>query len=211
MSKSIRVVIADDHELVLAGLRALLEAEPDITLQATAIDGKGLLDAVKRFQPDVVISDIHMPHMDTQTSLPKIRKISPETLVLFLTAYNDGQTLQSALTAGAEGLLLKTAPPEQTIQAIRQVMAGQVIFPAAARRWLLRAAPKPPISLSERELEILTHVAKGWTNARVAKCLNISQNTVKFHLQKIYQQLGVNNRVQASRWYHDNKAEGSRE
>lgn len=205
MSKSIRVVIADDHELVLGGLRALVEAEPDITLQATATNGKQLLNAIKRFQPDVIISDIHMPHMNQSTTLPKIRQISPQTRVLFLTAYNDGQTLQSALRAGAEGLLLKTASPEQTIQAIRQVMAGQVIFPAAARRWLLKATPDPPISLSDRELEILGHVAKGWTNSRVAKHLNLSQNTVKFHLQKIYQQLKVNNRVQASRWYHENK------
>ncbi len=210
MSNSIRVVIADDHPFVLAGLRALLEAEPDIILQATATNGKGLLDTIKRFQPDVVISDIHMPHMNELTILPEIRKISPQTRILFLTAYNDGQTLQSALKAGAEGLLLKTALPEQTIQAIRQVMAGQVIFPAAARRWLLRATPPPPISLSDRELEILVHVAKGWTNARVANHLNVSQNTVKFHLQKIYQQLKVNNRVQATRWYHENKGAGSR-
>ena len=106
--------------------------------------------------------------------------------------------------AGADGLLLKTARPEQTIQAIRQVMAGQVIFPAAARRWLNKRTPKEAISLSDREIEVLVHVAKGLTNARVAKTLSISENTVKFHLQKIYQQLKVSNRTQASRWYHEN-------
>ncbi|MGB0385701.1 MAG: response regulator [Ardenticatenaceae bacterium] len=204
MSNSIGVVVADDHALVLAGLRSLLAAEPDISLLATATDGERLLDAVERFTPDVVISDVHMPYMDGLTSLPKIRKINPQTRVLFLTAFNDGQTLQTVLAAGADGLLLKTAPPEQTIQAIRQVMAGQLIFPAAARRWLLRAAPKEAISLSDRELEVLAHVAKGWTNLRVAKSLSISENTVKFHLQNIYQRLGVSNRTQASRWYHEN-------
>jgi len=204
MSKTIRVVVADDHALVLAGLRSLLAAEPDISLLATATDGERLLDAVERFKPDVVISDIHMPYMDGLTSLPKIREINPQTRVLFLTAFNDGQTLQTVLTAGADGLLLKTAPPEQTIQAIRQVMAGQVIFPAAARRWLLKATLKETISLSNREVEVLAHVAKGLTNARVAKNLNITENTVKFHLQNIYQRLKVSNRTQASRWYHEN-------
>jgi DNA-binding NarL/FixJ family response regulator len=204
MNKPIRVVVADDHALVLAGLRSLLAAEPDITLLATATDGERLLDAVRRFEPDVVISDIQMPYMDGLASLEQIRQINPQTRVLLITAFNDGQTVQTVLAAGADGLLLKTAPPEQTIQAIRQVMAGQLIFPAAARRWLSRATPKAPIPLSGRELEVLAEVAKGLTNAEAARRLNISENTVKFHLQNIYQRLHVSNRTEASRWHHTN-------
>jgi DNA-binding NarL/FixJ family response regulator len=204
MSKSIRVVMADDHALVLAGLRSLLAAEPDITLLATATDGERLLDAVRRFDPDVVISDIQMPYMDGITSLEHIRQINPQTRVLLITAFNDAQTVQTVLAAGADGLLLKTAPPEQTIEAIRQVMAGQLIFPAAARRWLSRAKPKASIPLSGRELEVLTEVAKGLTNAEAARRLNITENTVKFHLQNIYQRLQVSNRTEASRWHHNN-------
>jgi DNA-binding NarL/FixJ family response regulator len=201
----IQVVIADDHALVLEGLRSLLTAEPDINVIATATDGERLLEAVGRFQPDVVISDIQMPYLDGFHCLPQIRRLSPQTHVLFLTAYTDGQTIQSALAAGADGLLLKTAPPEQTVQAIRQVMAGQMVFPAAARRWLGMEREETAVTLSERENEVLTLVAEGLTNDQVARQLHVSANTVKFHLKNIYEQLNVTNRTEASRWYLKNQ------
>lgn len=206
MSKKtpIQVVIADDHALVLEGLRSLLTAESDINVIATATDGERLLEAVGRFQPDVVISDIQMPYLDGLHCLPQIRRASPKTHVLFLTAYTDGQTIQSALAAGADGLLLKTAPPEQTVQAIRQVMAGQMVFPAVARRWLGRKGGETAVTLSERETEVLALVAQGLTNNQVAQQLHVSANTVKFHLKNIYEQLNVTNRTEASRWYLKN-------
>lgn len=207
MSKKmpVQVIIADDHALVLEGLRSLLTAESDINVIATATDGERLLDAVQRFRPDVVISDIQMPYLDGLACLPQIRQLSPQTHVLFLTAYNDGQTIQSALAAGADGLLLKTAPPEQTVQAIRQVMAGQMVFPAAARRWLSMAREETAVTLSERENEVLALVAQGLTNNQVARQLHVSANTVKFHLKNIYEQLNVTNRTEASRWYLENR------
>jgi len=201
-STPIRVVLADDHALVLEGLRSLLADEPDIIVIATATDGERLMDAVHRFRPAVVIADIEMPHMDGLACLEQIRQSHPDTRVLLLTAYTDGQTLQAAVAANADGLLLKTDPPEHTVSAIRQVMAGQLIFPAAARRWLFNKAARPPLSpLSPREREVLALVAQGLTNAQIAGNLHISQNTVKYHLQNIYQRLNVGNRTEASRWY----------
>lgn len=203
MSEPARVVLVDDHALVLEGLRSLLAAEPDIHVIATATDGERALDAVERFHPDVVVMDIQMPHMDGLTCLQHIRRVSPETRVLIMTAYTDGQTLQSVLAARADGLVLKTDPPAQTVQAIRQVAAGQLVFPAAARRWLGGVEEHaPPSPLSARENEVLALVAEGLSNAEVAARLHISENTVKFHLQNIYQRLGVSNRTEASHWFH---------
>lgn len=198
----ISVILADNHALVLEGLRSLFAAEDDIHVIATASDGERLLDAVKRFTPDVVITDLQMEYLDGLGCLSQIRQLCPQTRVLILTAYTDGQTMQSVLRSGADGLLLKTDPPEQSVQAVRQVMAGQLVFPAAARRWLHRApAAAPPVTLSERELEVLELVAAGHTNAQIAKRLHVSVNTVKFHLQNIYQALNVSNRTEASRWF----------
>ena len=208
MSKQIRVVVADDHPFVLEGLRSLLAAEDDILVIATATDGERLLDAVRRFHPDVVIADIQMPYMDGITCLEHIRQANPGTRVLLLTANPDGQTLQAVLAAGADGLLLKTDSPQQAIRAVRQVMAGQLVFPAAARRWLVRGESDSAVSqpqLSSREIDVLSLVANGLTNAQVAGKLHISENTVKYHLQNIYRQLGVTNRTEASRWYHQNQ------
>jgi DNA-binding NarL/FixJ family response regulator len=112
--------------------------------------------------------------------------------------------------AGADGLLLKTDPPEQTVQAIHQVMAGQLVFPAAARSWLSGTkSSKAENKLSAREMEVLSLVSEGMTNAEVAKRLNVSKNTVKFHLQNTYQHLGVSNRTEASRWFLQNRELGS--
>ncbi len=202
MTTPIRIILADDHALVLEGLRSLLAPEEDITVIATATDGERLLDAVSRFQPDVVVTDIKMPFMDGVAGVRRVRQMYPNMGILVLTAYSDADTLRSVLDSGADGLLLKTDPPEQTARAIRQVYSGQLVFPAAARRWLMgRETAVSPITLSPREEEVLRAVAQGQTNAQVAQSLHISENTVKFHLQNIYQRLNVTNRTEASRWY----------
>ena len=201
--------MADDHALVLQGLRSLLALEEDIRVVATATDGERLLEAVARFQPDVVVCDVQMPYMDGLTCLAEIRRTRPETRVLFITAFTDGETLRAAVSAGADGLVFKSDSPEQTVLAIRQVMAGQLVFPVAVRRWLFGAPSAQSAAsgpgLSERELEVLELVAEGLTNAEVTRRLHISLNTVKFHLQNIFQRLNVSNRTEASRWYLEHK------
>jgi len=202
MMKAIRVVLADDHALVLEGLRSLLAQEEDIGVIATATDGERLLDAVARFSPDVVVVDVRMPYLGGIACLERIRASHPSTRVLLITAFDDPETLRTVITAGPDGLLLKCDPPEQVAAAIRQVMAGQLVFPAAARSWLrMPVKQEPEIQLSTRELDVLALVAEGRSNGEITRQLHISANTVKFHLQNIYQRLGVSNRTEASRWY----------
>ena len=126
---SIRVVVADDHALVLEGLRSMLTHEPDIRVIATASDGERLLDAIQRFTPDVVLVDLRMPYMDGLACLEEIRRRHPQTRVLLITAFDDPQTMHEVLAAGPDGLLLKCDPPDQVAYAIRQVMNGQLVFP----------------------------------------------------------------------------------
>lgn len=202
MTNSIRVVLADDHALVLEGLRSMLTHEPDIRVIATASDGERLLDAIQRFTPDVVVVDVRMPYMDGLACLDEIRRRHPQTRVLLITAFDDPQTMRAVLSAGPDGLLLKCDPPDQVAHAIRQVMTGQLVFPQAARQWL-RAPTRgaAPVELSARELDVLALVAEGLSNGEITRRLHISANTVKFHLQNIYQRLGVGNRTEATRWY----------
>jgi DNA-binding NarL/FixJ family response regulator len=204
MEKPIRVVIADDHALVLQGLRSLLASEEDIRVIATATDGERLMDAVVRFAPEVALVDVRMPYLDGLACLERIRATAPETRVLLITAYDDGDTLRTLIAAGPDGLLLKCDPTDQVAAAIRQVMAGQLVFPASARQLLRPATPKTPaVELSPREMDVLKLVAEGLSNLEITQRLHISANTVKFHLQNIYQRLGVQNRTEASRWYFD--------
>jgi PAS domain S-box-containing protein len=202
MPDLIRVVIGDDNAFVLAGLRSIFEAEPDLRVVAGVMDGEQLWRAVERCRPDVAVVEVRMPVVDGLTCLRHIRRLSPETKVLMLTAHADGQTLHSVIRAGADGLLLKSDPPGQTIQGVREVMAGAMVLPAAARQWL-GGGPKANRfdPLSERESEVLGLVAQGLSNRQVAEQLFVSENTVKFHLQNVFQRLAVANRTEASRWF----------
>ncbi len=200
MRKPLRVVLADDHELVLEGLRGLLANEADIEVVGTASDGASLIKLVEREQPDVAVVDLQMP-MDGLTALQEIRRRNFPVRVLVLTAFGDGESIQSALEGGADGFALKTAPPRQTLEAIRQVGHGYLVFPPAARKWLQGHQPDPGPELSAREWEVLEQLAKGLTNSQIAAAMTVSENTVKFHLQNIFQKLGVNNRTEAAGYY----------
>lgn len=197
--RPIRVVLGDDHALVLDGLRALLADETTLHVVAAASDGERVLDAVRRFRPDVVVLDWQMPYLGGRDCLCQIRRESLPVKVLVLSAFGDGHTLRAAIEAGADGFALKTDPPQVTLQAIHQVAAGQLVFPQAARRWLgPRADREDPNALTDRENEVLELVAQGRSNGQIAAALSLSANTVKFHLRNAFAKLGVANRTEAA-------------
>lgn len=198
--RSLRIVLADDHALVLEGLRTLIGAEPDLCVVATATDGERLLDAVRRFRPDVAVVDLKMPYLDGPACIRRIRADGHTVRVVVLSALSDARSMREAIEAGADGFVLKTDPPQATIAAIRQVASGQMVFPQGARRWLARDTEVEP--LSDRETAVLELLAEGRSNADIAKALRMSENTVKFHLRNLYSKLGVANRTEAAARYH---------
>ncbi len=198
----IRIVLADDHALVLEGLRALLATEPDLRVVATATDGERLLEAVRRFSPDVVAMDLQMPFMDGLTCLHHIRAEQLPVRVLVISAFGDAQSLRTAVEGGADGFALKTDSPEMTLAAIRQVAAGHMVFPDAVRRWLIRTPAADPNALTDREEAVLVLVAEGKSNAQISAALGLSENTVKFHLRNLFSKLGVSNRTEAAAKFH---------
>ncbi len=206
----VRIVLADDHELVLEGLRGLLQNEADLTVVATATTGERLMEIIRRYQPDLAVMDLQMPYRagdsrgDGLTCLEQIRHEKLDVKVMVLTAFSDGESLQRAWELEAEGFALKTDPPRQTVAAIRNVAHGLLVFPRHVRPSQSggRARSSPLDVLSERETEFLVLVAEGMTNAQIAERLSVSEHTVKFHLQNIFQKLGVANRTEAARLYH---------
>ncbi len=201
-TKPIRIVLADDHALVLEGLRTLVSTDPELRVIATATDGERLLEAIRRFHPDVAVMDLQMPYMGGADCLSKIRAEGLPVRVLVLTAFGDAHSLHLAIDGGADGFALKTDPPEATLAAIRQFAAGQLVFPQAARRWLLQNQQRDPNQLTPREQEMLALVAEGKSNTAIARELHLTENTVKFHLRNIYAKLGVTNRTEAAARFH---------
>jgi DNA-binding NarL/FixJ family response regulator len=207
-ARMIRVVLADDHALVLEGLCSMLGNEGDMEVVATATDGAELLEALRRHAPDVAVVDLQMPNVDGLTSLQRIRAEGLSVRVLVLSAFGDGESIQSAMEQWAAGFALKTEPPQQTIAAIRQVYYGHMVFPSSARRWVLRQWEEADLieELSAREWEVLGLVSQGLSNPHVAETLHLSESTVKFHLQNIFQKLEVTNRTEAARYFHQHQS-----
>ncbi len=207
MAGPIRVIVADDHALVLEGLRMLLDQMPEFQVVATAQNGDELLQLLENQPADVVVLDLQMPHHGLAV-LAEIHRREIPVRVLVLTAFADGESIQSALELRADGFALKTESPMQTVEAIRQVAEGRLVFPRAAQRWLALHAHEPestPNALSPRELEIIALVAKGHTNLEIASTLTVSENTVRFHLKNIFEKLSVANRTEAAAWYLRNQ------
>lgn len=200
MVKIIRTILADDHALVLEGLKGMLEQTDDIKVVATASDGDELLELLElHHDVDVVVLDWHMP-FHGMAALEEIRRRSLPVKVLILTAFGDGEVLQSALELEAEGVVLKTESPSQTIIAIRQVVEGRLVFPRAAQKLMLGRSTESG-ELSARENEVLALVSKGCTNPEIASKLSVSENTIRFHLKNIFEKLQVTNRTEAAAWY----------
>ena len=207
MSEKIRVVLADDHVVVLEGLRGLLEQEEDIQVIALVQNGDELLECLETSEADVVVLDLEMPYHGF-TALAELRKREIPIRVIVLTAFGDGSSLQSALELRAEGFALKTESPVQLIEAIRQVANGHIIFPAAAQRWLMKQSKQDSNHLNElspREWEVIACTAKGMTNPEIAESLGVSANTIRFHLKSIFAKIQVTNRTEAAAWYFAHK------
>ena len=206
---TLRVLLADDQELVRAGLRMILGVEPDIEVVAEAADGEAALDAVHREHPDVVVMDIRMPRLDGVEATRRLMAgPDPRPHVLILTTFDDDEFLYEALRAGAGGFLLKNAPPEEIVEAIRIVGAGEGLLSTAVTRRVIeefarraptadRPAPAALEELTEREVEVLRLVAQGLTNAEIAERLVIAPATAKTHVGHVLTKLGLRDRVQA--------------
>lgn len=194
-----RIILADDHPLVLEAVRALLDGQPGLKVMAAATDGRQLLDLTGRLKPDLVILDLQLPGVNGLDCLRRIKQFDPAIQVIVLSAFGDAETVRAVVQAGAEGFVLKTDPPGQVINAIRQVLSGQLVFPRSARRWLQPEQARPDLSDLDRRL--LGLLAEGQSNEQIARTLNVSPNTVKYYLKNLFRKLGVGNRTEAVSWY----------
>lgn len=206
---TIRVVLVDDQDLVRAGVRIILDAQPDLTVVGEAGTGLEAIERVRETTPDVVCMDVQMPELDGLEATARIVAEHPEVSVLVLTTFDDDDALFRALEAGASGFLLKTTRPEQLADAVRVLAAGDALLsPAVTRRVIERSAqpgsassrrrPDAAIdSLTERERDVLALVARGWSNAEIAAELVLGEATVKTHVSNVLLKLGVRDRVQA--------------
>ena len=198
MSSTVRVVIADDHPVVRAGLRGMLEPESDIEVVGEATNGREAVSLVGRLEPEVVLMDLQMPELDGVAATTQIRDRYPETNVLVLTTFDTDADITRAIGAGATGYLLKDAPRQDLFRAIRAAARGEsVLTPAVASRLMSKMRGPAEQSLSEREIEVLTQVADGKSNKDIASKLFISEATVKTHLVHIFGKLGVDDRTAA--------------
>ena len=199
----IRIVIADDHEMVRVAFKGLLDAQPDLQVIGEASDGQQALDCARRLTPDVMLLDLAMPAYSGLDVVADIAAIAG-VFVLVLTAAIDRAGIVDVLKRGARGVVLKEASPAHLVKAVRSVVAGELwigrdVF-ADVVDYMRSAAPavdpRDRFRLTPRELEIIRHIAEGGTNRDIAKALSISEDTVKHHLRNIFDKLGVSNRLE---------------
>jgi DNA-binding NarL/FixJ family response regulator len=204
----IRVALVDDQVMVRAGFRMILESEPDITVVGEAGDGRDVLDLVARSQPDVVLMDVRMPVMDGIEATRRLAAAGGPEKVLILTTFDLDDYVYAALRAGASGFLLKDAPAEQLINAVRVIAAGDALLAPSVTRLLIDEVSRRPAvdatvvapgiaDLTDRELEVLRLMARGQSNAEIAAQLYLGEATVKTHVGRVLTKLDLRDRVQA--------------
>jgi len=210
-----RVLIADDQPLVRVGLRKILEAEADLEVVAEAPDGEEAVAETRLHRPDVVLMDIRMPALDGIEATRRIAAAQPAVRVLILTTFGLDTYVFDALRAGASGFMLKDAPPEELVSAVRLVARGEALLAPAVTRSVIEEfarrpvarAPEPSPALSEltaREREVLELLARGRSNPEICAELVISEATAKTHVARILQKLGLRDRVQAVIYAYEN-------
>jgi DNA-binding NarL/FixJ family response regulator len=202
---TIRVLVADDQSMVRAGFRMLLSGEEDIEVVAEASNGLEAVDKAARFHPTVVLMDIRMPQLDGLEATRRILASGNTARILILTTFDLDEYVYEALRAGASGFVLKDDPPEQLLAAIRVVADGEALLSPAITKHVIKQftrmpRPEPPRQLNElteRELDVFRLVARGLSNAEIARELYISDTTVKTHITHILMKLNLRDRVQA--------------
>jgi DNA-binding NarL/FixJ family response regulator len=198
MTEHIRVLIADDHPVVRAGLRDMLSARNEFDVVAEAANGAEALTLATRLQPHVVLMDLRMPEMDGVTAIAKIKAEHQEIQILVLTTYDSDSDILPAVEVGATGYLLKDAPREELFQAIRAAAQGKPMLTSSIAARLMERMRSPTVeALTSREIDVLKLVAKGMHNKQIAIELYITEATVKSHLIRIYGKLGVEDRTAA--------------
>ncbi len=206
----IRVLVADDEPLIRAGIRMILTSADDIDVVAEAADGRQAVDLARAHQPDVVLLDIQMPGMDGLTALGELRRAVPTAHALILTTFGERDNVLRALGTGGAGFLLKDTAPSELIQAVRAAAGGDAFLSPAAARHVVDTIATSPASprreeaqrklktLTERELDVLTLLGEGLSNAGLGSRLHMSEATVKTYVSRILVKLECDNRVQAA-------------
>jgi DNA-binding NarL/FixJ family response regulator len=206
---SLRVLLVDDQALVRSGFRLILETREDIEVVGEAADGREAVELARRLSPDVILMDVRMPDVDGVEATRRLAALGSTARVLILTTFDLDEYVYEAIRAGASGFLLKDVQPAQLVEAVRVVAGGEALLaPSVTRRLLDHFAdalpstqPKPPPAelarLTERELEILTLLAGGLSNAELAEQLFLSETTVKTHISSVLRKLELRDRVQA--------------
>jgi DNA-binding NarL/FixJ family response regulator len=200
----IKVAVVDDQALVRTGFRMIVQAQPDMQVVGEATDGREAVDLTRKERPDVVLMDIRMPNLD---GIAATRQVSDITRVVILTTFELDEYVFDALAAGASAFLLKAAPPEDLIRAIRVVAQGDALLAPSVTKKLIEEFAKRPQpttnksrelqTLTDREREVMKEVARGLTNAEIAQKLHVSETTVKTHVAHLLDKLELRDRVQA--------------
>ena len=198
----IRVLLADDHDVVRRGLSALLEGAEDISVVGAAADGSEAVTLSRQQTPDVVLMDLSMPGVDGVEATRQVVAERPGAKVVILTSFSDRDRILDALDAGAVGYLLKDAEPDELLRGVRAAARGESpLAPKAAQAVLeARAESRPTADLTGREREVLELLAEGLANKQIARRLGIAEKTVKAHLTSVFQRIGVTDRTQAALW-----------